>query len=117
MPQDWMTNALRSGVEPAPLDRAVFFTVAGTFFGFSLGAAWIRSLGGYQAHGPVWKRLVRYLVGLIGVLLFWMVLGEIFPRGEGFMELSLRFLRYTLVGWWVSGGAPRAFKHFNLTTS
>lgn len=102
LPQDWMTNALRSGTEPAPLDRAVFFTVAGTFFGFSLGAAWIHSLGGYQAHGPVWKRAVRYLIGLIGVFLFWMVLGEVFPRGEGWMELSLRFLRYALVGGWLA---------------
>lgn len=117
MPQDWTTNALRSGVEPYPVERAGFFTVGGTFFGLAVGAAWIHSRGGYQAQGPVWKRAVRYLVGLVGILLFWMALGEIFPRGEGLVELSLRFLRYALVGGWISGGAPRVFKYFNLTAS
>jgi membrane-associated phospholipid phosphatase len=117
MPQDWITNALRSGTEPDPVDPNSVFTSAGTFFGLALGAAWIHSLGGYQARGPVWKRAVRYVVGLIGVFLFWMVLGEIFPRGDGWLVYSLRFLRYSLVGWWVTGGAPWLFKHFNLTTS
>jgi membrane-associated phospholipid phosphatase len=117
MPEDWMINALRSGIEPVPVDPNGVFTSAGTFFGLALGAAWIHSLGGYQAQGPAWKRVLRYVIGLIGVLILWQGLGIIFPRSEDLISFSLRFLRYTLVGWWVAGGAPWIFKHFKLTTS
>lgn len=117
VPQDWITNALRSGTEPAPVDPNGVFTSAGTLFGLAFGAAWIHTLGGYQATGPIWKRAVRYLIGLVGVILFWQVLGGVFPRGDGVLVYSLRFVRYSLVGWWIAGGAPWVFKHFNLTTS
>lgn len=52
VPQDWITNALRSGTEPAPVDPNGVFTSAGTLFGLAFGAAWIHTLGGYQATGP-----------------------------------------------------------------
>lgn len=55
-----------------------------------------------------------YVIGLIGVLILWMGLGEIFPRGDGFLFYTLRFIRYTLVGWWVTGGAPWIFIHFKI---
>lgn len=116
IPEQWMTNALLSGIEPAPIDRAGIFTSAGTFFGLAVGMAWTHLRGGYQADGPVWKRTLRYVIGLIGVLILWQGLGMFFPRGDGVLELSLRFIRYTLVGWWVAGGAPWVFQHFNLTT-
>lgn len=117
IPESWMTNALLSGIEPAPIDSNGVFTSAGTFFGLAVGAAWTHLRGGYQADGPAWKRVLRYIVGLIGVLILWQGLGAVFPHGDDLLVYSLRFLRYTLVGWWVSGGAPWVFKHFNLTTS
>ncbi|MBM3178893.1 MAG: phosphatase PAP2 family protein [Chloroflexi bacterium] len=115
LPLEWMENALRGGsVEPAPIDPNGIFTSAGTFFGLTFGLAWIVSLGGYQASGPVWMRALRYVIGLIGVLILWMGLGEIFPRGDGLLVYSLRFVRYALVGWWVTGGAPWVFTRFKL---
>lgn len=117
LPESWLTNALRSGIEPDPVDPNGVFTSAGTFFGLAVGAAWTHLRGGYQAEGPAWKRVLRYFVGLLGVLILWQGLGAVFPRGDGVLVYSLRFLRYTLVGWWVSGGAPWLFQHFNLTTS
>ncbi len=116
VPETWMTNALLSGIAPEPVDPSATFTSAGTFFGLAVGAAWTHFRGGYSADGPAWKRALRYGVGLIGVILFWQVLGAVFPRGDGALVYSLRFLRYTLVGWWVSGGAPWVFQHFNLAT-
>jgi len=118
MPNLWIDNALLAGTElPAPVDANNIFTSAGSFFGLALGVAWIHAQGGYQVEGPVWKRALRYIVGLMGVLILWMGLGEIFPRGDSALVYSLRFIRYTLVGWWVTGGAPWVFQHFNLTTS
>ena len=116
IPESWMTNALRSGIAPDPIDPNGVFTAVGTFFGLAVGAAWTHLRGGYQVDGPVWKRVLRYVIGLAGVLILWQGLGVIFPRGDGLVVYSLRFVRYSLVGWWISGGALWVFKHFNLTT-
>lgn len=117
-PQAWIENALRSSdLVPVPVDPNGIFTSAGAFFGMAFGVAWIHSHGGYQVDGPVWKRALRYVIGLIGVLILWMGLGQIFPREADVLSYTLRFVRYSLVGWWVTGGAPWVFKHFNLTTS
>lgn len=117
LPQDWLTNALRSGLRPDPTDPATIYSTAGTFFGLAFGAAWTRQMGGFQAAGPGWKRALRFVLGFIGVLILWQGLGAIFPRGDDLAAYSLRYLRYALVGCWISGGAPWVFKHFNLTTS
>lgn len=116
IPQDWMINGSRSGMDPEPVDPSSIFTSTGTFFGMALGAAWIHSLGGYQTQGPVWKRVLRYVIGLIGILILWLGLGAVFPRNPDAVSYLLRFIRYTAVGWWIIGGAPWVFKHFNLAT-
>lgn len=117
LPLSMVDNALRGADEvPDPVDANGIFTASGSFFGLAAGLAWMNSMGGYQASGPVWKRALRYVVGLVGVLIFWMGLGAVFPRGDGLLVYALRFIRYTLVGWWVTGGAPWLFQHFNLTT-
>lgn len=110
VPETWTANADLAGVErPEPVVPSGTFTSAGTFFGLAVGAAWIHFLGGYQAGGPIGKRALRYLAGLIGVILFWRGLGAILPDGDAALFYILRFLRYGLVGWWVAGGAPWFF--------
>jgi membrane-associated phospholipid phosphatase len=115
IPEQWISNALLAGTDlPAPVDPNGIFTSAGTLFGLAVGAVWMISNGGYQASGPLWMRAVRYPLGLIGVLVFWMGLGAIFPRGEEFIFYLLRYFRYALVGWWVAGGAPWVFMRLDL---
>jgi membrane-associated phospholipid phosphatase len=115
IPETWISNAQLAGTDlPDPVDPNSTFTSAGTFFGLAAGAAWIISIGGYQASGPVEMRSIRYVIGLIGVLIFYVGLGSIFPRGDGFIFYLLRYIRYALVGWWVSGGAPWVFVRFKL---
>ncbi len=116
VPEQWTANALLSqDVAPDPVDPNGIFTPAGTFFGLAVGAAWIMKNGGYQVSGPVWKRAVRYLVGLVGVLIFWMGLGMVFPKGDGFVFYLLRYIRYALVGFWIAGGALWLFMKLNLS--
>jgi membrane-associated phospholipid phosphatase len=124
VPETWLSNAFLAGTEePDPLDVNNVFTSAGTFFGMATGAAWIMSLGGYQVlsgvqsllKDPVGKRVIRYVIGLIGVLALYLGLGAIFPRGDGFIFYLLRYIRYVLIGWWVAGGAPWVFVRFKLT--
>ncbi|HSL29766.1 MAG TPA: phosphatase PAP2 family protein [Anaerolineales bacterium] len=113
-PAEWTDNALRAGPLPDPVSIEGILTSAGSFFGLAAGAAWIAARGGYSTAGPPAKRALRYIVGLVGIALFWYGLGEIFPRGETFVPLLLRYIRYTLVGFWVTAGAPWLFFHFKL---
>ena len=113
-PAEWRDNALRAGELPAPVSIEGSFTLAGTLFGLAVGAAWIAARGGYQASGPVEKRALRYAIGLIGVVILWMGLGQVFPDNTDLLSYFLRYVRYTLVGFWVSGGAPWLFFRFKL---
>jgi hypothetical protein len=70
--------------------------------------------GGFNAGGPAWQRLVRFLIGLVGVFLLWFGLGLIFPDGETLLPFLLRYIRYTLVGCWISGLAPLLFIRLRL---
>lgn len=113
-PVEWADNALRVGPVPDPVSIEGIFTSAGSLFGLAAGAAWIMARGGFQASGPLEKRALRYVIGLIGIVILWFGLGQIFPDGETFIPLLLRYVRYFLVGFWVTGGAPWLFFHFNL---
>jgi membrane-associated phospholipid phosphatase len=113
-PEAWKENALRAGPLPDPVTLEGILTSAGSLFGLSAGAAWIAARGGYQASGPVEKRALRYVIGLIGILILWFGLGQVFPRDETLISYILRYLRYSLVGFWVIAGAPWLFFHFKL---
>jgi len=113
-PAEWTTNALRAGPMPDPVSIEGIFTSAGSLFGLAAGAAWIAFRGGYQASGPVEKRALRYVIGLVGIMILWFGLGQVFPRGETFLPLILRYIRYSLVGLWIIAGAPWLFFHFKL---
>lgn len=113
-PEEWKENALRAGSLPDPVSIEGILTSAGSLFGLAAGAAWIASRGGYQASGPVEKRALRYVIGLIGILILWFGLGQVFPREESLISYVLRYLRYSLVGCWIIAGAPWLFFHFKL---
>jgi hypothetical protein len=116
-PAEWASNALAATpgnpINPRNLDDA--FTLSGIWLGFSCGAAWLfRKGGGYSAAGTPTQRLLRYLVGLIGVLVLWYGLRVIFPRQADLVSYLLRFVRYTLVGLWITALAPLAFRRLGL---
>jgi hypothetical protein len=60
------------------------------------------------------KRALRYIVGLIGILILWMGLGQVFPDHADLTSYILRYVRYSLVGFWVAGGAPWLFFRIKL---
>ena len=82
--------------------------------GFVAGLALIQRRGGFDHRGPVGQRVLRVLVGLVGVVVIWQGLGAVFPGGEDGLALTLRYVRYGLVGLWVSGVAPVLFVRFAL---
>ena len=110
LPAEWVANATRSGDEaPDPISLSSAFTAAGTLFGLCAGVAWIGTQGGYQVSGPAVKRVVRYIVGFIGVAILYFGLKMVFPDGEDLVALVFRYVRYMLVGLWISAGAPKVF--------
>lgn len=118
LPAEWITNATRDGGEaPNPFSLDGLITAAGTLFGLCVGLAWRTPRGGFSASGPLWKRALRYVVGLLGVAIFYVGLKAIFPYGEGLVPYIFRYIRYTIVGFWLSGGAPWIFSKLQLINS
>jgi hypothetical protein len=116
LPQEWIVNAMRDGnAEPDPLNIKSLVTSMATLFGMGAGVAWTESRGGFSAQGPVTKRVLRYIVGLVGVAVFYVGLDMIFPDGTSLLPLILRYIRYALVGAWISAGAPWIFAKLKLT--
>ncbi len=102
-PQDWGMYATQA------LSLQDAATCAGTFFGMLVGLVWLAGQGGFQTKGLWWKLVLRYLLGVAGVLIIRYGLKFIFPDGDTALDYFLRYLRYTLIGFWVTGGAPWTF--------
>ena len=111
MPEEW---AIRAGdVDPYDLDG--IFTVAGTWFGMLTGfIVLMRKRGHFLAGEGNWRRLVRLLIGFIGIMVLYLGLGQIFPRNADLISFALRFLRYTLIGLWVAWLGPLFFERLGL---
>ena len=116
IPAEWIANATRDGGEaPNPFTLEGMVTSMGTLFGLLAGVAWLAPRGGYHASGPAWKRALRYVVGLVGIAVFYLGLKLIFPDGEDIVALVFRYIRYMLVGAWTSAGAPWVFSKLGLS--
>lgn len=115
LPEEWIRNIERAGgAVPQPFSMSGPLTQAGLLFGLSFGLAWMERRGGFRASGPLTNRVLCYVIGLLGLAILWFGLGEVLPRGDGLGPYVLRYLRYALVGAWVTGGAPWLFFRFNL---
>lgn len=112
VPASWLQTAAQTfpgGEPPNPTSLAGLFTTTGTLFGLAAGLAWLNTRGGFNARGSWWQRILRYVVGVIGVLVIRYGLKYIFPEGETWLALSFQYVRYAAIGAWVSAGAPLLF--------
>ncbi|MBN2502198.1 MAG: phosphatase PAP2 family protein, partial [Anaerolineales bacterium] len=116
IPAEWEQNALLAfpDAEFNPFDITVIITPAATLFGLLAGLSWLGAQGGFNVAGVPWKLLLRILVGVVGVVVLWQGLGAVFPRNPDLLSYSLRYLRYGLVGFWISGWAPWLFVRLGL---
>jgi membrane-associated phospholipid phosphatase len=115
VPAEWINNA---GHDLDPVLSLSSYNVAGTWLGFTIGFSWLHhKIGGFVADGSLIQRVIRYLIGLVGVLVFWYGLKYIFPDTTNMLGLSLRYIRYALVGLWISALAPLLFIKLGLTAS
>jgi len=117
IPEAWfaLAAAATPGADPIdPRSLEPMFTTGGLIFGFGAGAALLIGWGQFDAKGVWWKRLLRFLVGLAGVIALWMGLDAVFPDGQAPLALALRYVRYAAVGLWAVYLAPRAFRALRL---
>jgi membrane-associated phospholipid phosphatase len=111
VPSSWIENA---GGLIDPYNFESTLTAAGSFLGLGLGVILLQPIGRFSTHDPLWKLVLRFLVGLAGVLLLYAGLGSVFPGGISMLAFVLRLLRYFLIGLWISYGAPRVFGWLDL---
>ena len=116
LPQEWTTIALAAGAEaPDPFSMEGVLTIAGVAFGFTAGYAWWRQkFGVYEIKCSTLKRLARYAFGLIGIATLYFGLKLVFPEEPALIGAILRFIRYALIGLWVTFFAPLFFRLFHL---
>ena len=120
IPAEWIRNvaaAFPDGPMPDPVSMEGPITAAGTLFGLALGLAWFNRLGGFGIEGSIGQRTVRFLIGLAGLAILYLGLKLVFPSGEGALPYLFRYVRYGLVGAWVTGGAPWLFVRLKLAKS
>jgi len=118
IPAEWLSNSQQAGVVDMPAPASLNNTITSTavLFGMLAGLAWMNSQGGFDARGKVWQRAARLLPGMLGVLIFYLGLRVIFPNGNAFIPYFFRYIRFALVGVWISAGAPWVFQKMNLAS-
>ena len=107
-PQEWAAYASQA------LSIQDIFTFGGTLLGLLAGLVWLDSRGGFQTKGSARQLVLRFLLGAAGVLILRYGLKFIFPDGETTLGYIFRYVRYTAIGFWVTGGAPWGFIRLKL---
>lgn len=116
-PTIWLMNIAanfpEATISPAPISNA--YTLAGLWFGMLTGASLIYKTGGHQPPRSPGRKVLAYIIGVVGVLILWYGLRIIFPHGEDLVSYSFRFIRYSLVGIWIVYLAPLVFRRARLS--
>lgn len=91
-------------------------TVAGLAIGLWLGLVLEARYVKFSVAGPPWQRMLRYLVGVAGLLAIWMGLRVLFPQEPLALGLALRVIRYATAMAWAIALWPWVFVKVGLGT-
>lgn len=108
-------NRVFEGATPNPFSLDGILTASGAWLGLIVGVVLVSEnipLG--KITSSINRRIVRFIIGLIGVMFLWAGLKMIFPSDVAYLSEFLRYLRYFLIGIWISAGAPLIFKKMSL---
>ncbi|MBN1402679.1 MAG: phosphatase PAP2 family protein [Anaerolineae bacterium] len=115
LPMAWQQNALlNSGVAIDPWNLENVISMAGVTLGLALGAIWMARRGGLCVRGAPIQLCLRYLLGLLGVVVLWYGLRMLTSGIEGPVGMLVRYARYAAVGFWVAGAGPACFMRLGL---
>jgi hypothetical protein len=110
-PPDWAQFALQAR------SLSHYFTLAGALFGAATGYALMRTHANFQVRGAGWQLILRYLLGIAGLLVIYFgmdVLFGLLAADESAIGLVLRYIRYSAVAFWSIFGAPWVFLKLKL---
>lgn len=99
----------------ATLDEAA--TVAGLAFGLWFGLALESRYIRFSVAGRWWQRVLRYVIGLIGLAAIWFGLRLVFPQEPLALGLALRGVRYGLAMLWAIVFWPWLFLRLGLASA
>ncbi len=86
------------------------YSNAGIIFGMLTGISMLKKLGGFTVARKAINKFLSYIVGLGGVLILYLGLKLIIPDNMTYFSMMMRYyLRYILIGLWVSLIAPLLF--------
>jgi len=89
-------------------------TAMGTLAGAGVGFALLRRYVPFSPAGPMWQRVLRFVVGAVVVVPLYVAL-EVVPLAEGsWPYLAFRFSYFALLGVWSTLGAPWLFRVLRL---
>ncbi len=100
-------------INPYSMDGVI--TASSAWLGLVLGVILTSTtipLG--TVNSSINKKIFRFIIGLIGVMILWAGLKIVFPESIPVLSEILRFVRYFLVGLWISAGAPTLFKRLKI---
>lgn len=87
---------------------------AGVLLGLGIGFVLEVSRVRFLVDGSVWKRIARYLVGVVITLIIYAGLGLLLPDEPLALAIPLRFIRFLLVALWISYYAPWLYVRIGL---
>jgi len=99
-----------------PRELKPLISRAGGLFGLGIGAIMMQRLARFDAGGPVALRLARFLIGVSVLIALYVGLSRVkFSTNDAdATNLVMRFIRYTLMTWWVVFLAPWLFLRMGL---
>ncbi len=97
-------------IHPVEDTTAAMAAVAGSGVGLALKHRYLP----FNARGPWWQRILRFLIGGVIVIALYLGLKMVLPGEESALYLVFCFLRYGLIGVWISLGAPWFFRLLRL---
>jgi membrane-associated phospholipid phosphatase len=95
-----------------PAGNRYVLSMIGVLMGVSAGVVLERRFVGFSSHGLLWKRTIRYFLGVCILFGLWGGLRIAFSSIEP--AALFRFIRYLLVGLWGGLGAPWLFVRLKL---
>jgi len=66
------------------------------------------------AYGTFWQRVLRFFIGILGIIIFYFGLKILFPKSGQLAYHLFYFIRYAILGLWIGAGAPWIFSILNL---
>jgi membrane-associated phospholipid phosphatase len=117
IPDMWAQNAAALAPDTAldPLGFVNGISLAGLCLGMAFGLSW-HSLkhGPYSSKGSPAQKSARYAIGMIGLVIIWAGLDSLFPDSLNLVGHIFRYIRYALLGLWITGLAPFIFRLLGL---